>query len=223
MPNVLILSFEGFSFSARQLYEQLLPRLLSRAAVHESTTFQDALNYIQSGWPNVILVTDSVIAEESDDAEQLLEAVADYTKHGHTTVLMGLFSASIDHKTLNFVFNEHFGLRWEVAESASHETVLANPDESLIRTRTLTRNLYPEAVYLKKVSSSEAVYMTAGGVSHYVYGAITRVGLGKLGYVGEIGFGNESERLILAMCHLDRPEDSPEGMDDKGDYIAYGE
>jgi hypothetical protein len=44
MPNVLVLSFEGFSFSSRQLYEQLLPKLLSRANIHESLTIQDAMN-----------------------------------------------------------------------------------------------------------------------------------------------------------------------------------
>jgi hypothetical protein len=28
-----------------------------------------------------------------------------------------------------------------------------------------------------------------------------------LGYIGDTGFGDEPERLVLAMCHLDRPED----------------
>jgi hypothetical protein len=36
------------------------------------------------------------------------------------------------------------------------------------------------------------------------YGAFSRVGLGKLGYIGDVNFGEEPERLILAMCHLDR-------------------
>ena len=44
MPNILVLSLEDFSFSSRQLYEQLLPKLISRAAIHESLTIQDAMN-----------------------------------------------------------------------------------------------------------------------------------------------------------------------------------
>ena len=117
MPNVLVISLEEFSFSSRQLYEHLLPKLLSRAAIHEATTVQDALNYILSGWPNVILIADPVIAEDTDEHRRLLEVVADHTRHGCTTVLMGLFAVAIESETLDSRFKEYFDLRWRVAES----------------------------------------------------------------------------------------------------------
>jgi hypothetical protein len=37
------------------------------------------------------------------------------------------------------------------------------------------------------------------------FAAFARVGLGKPGYIGDINFSKEVERLILAMAHLDRP------------------
>lgn len=217
MPNVLVLSFEGFSFSARQLYEHLLPKLLSRAVVHESLTIQDALNFINSGWPSVILVTDAVITAAREESQQLLSRVADYTLQGCTTVLMGFFSSSVESHAANAMFKERFGLRWEIEEqTAMYETNIATPDLNSIRTHTLVRSFVPEAVYLRRVPSSEAIYIASLTGTTFTYAALGRVGLGKVGYVGDAGFGDESERLVLAMCHLERPEDSFEAMDAGG-------
>jgi hypothetical protein len=214
MPNVLVLSFEGFSFTARQLYEQLLPKLLSRAAVHESQTIQDALSYIQSGWPSVILVTDAIIASEDDDSEHLLAAVADYTKHGHTTILMGFFASAIEPATANTIFRDYFGLKWEIESEtpSTHPVKLAIPDEGLLRTHILPKSFVPEAYWLRKVSGAQMIYLSSSGGLLF-YSALAKVGLGKLGYIGDTGFGNEPERLVLAMCHLDRPEDSLEDIE----------
>ncbi|KAF2448956.1 hypothetical protein P171DRAFT_481993 [Karstenula rhodostoma CBS 690.94] len=218
MPNVLVLSFEDFSFSSRQLYEQLLPKLLSRAAIHESLTTQDAINYILSGWPNVILVTDPVIAEESEESQKLLETVADYTKHHScTTILMGFFVAAIETQTLDYIFKHHFHLRWKAApeEHTSHEARLIASDQSLLRTTTLVPKFVAQAAWLTQVTPAQATYL--GPIERgWAYAAFTRVGLGKLGYIGDTGFGDEPERLVLAMCHLDRPEDrvrEEEGFD----------
>ncbi|KAK7189639.1 hypothetical protein PSPO01_04029 [Paraphaeosphaeria sporulosa] len=209
MPNVLVLSFEGFSFSSRQLYEQLLPKLLSRAAIHESLTIQDAMNYILSGWPNVILVTDPVIAEESEESQRLLEAVADYTKHHScTTILMGFFVAAIETETLDYIFKHHFNLKWKALpeEPSTHEARIHASDQSLLRTTTLVPKLVANAAWLTGVAPPQATYF--GPIERGIaYAAFTRVGLGKLGYIGDTGFGDEPERLVLAMCHLDRPED----------------
>ncbi|KAJ4294176.1 hypothetical protein N0V90_007866 [Kalmusia sp. IMI 367209] len=215
MPNVLVLSFEGFSFSSRQLYEQLLPKLLSRAVIHESLTIQDAMNYILSGWPNVILVTDPVIAEDTDESQNLLTTVAEYTKHHScTTILMGFFVASIEPDTLEYIFKHHFDLKWKAGdEPSTHEARLVASDQSLLRTATLVPKMVANTAWLKGVPPSQAVYF--GPIENYeVYAAFVRVGLGKLGYIGDTGFGDEPERLVLAMCHLDRPEDGVQEAED---------
>ncbi|KAH7117824.1 hypothetical protein B0J11DRAFT_93138 [Dendryphion nanum] len=209
MPNVLVLSFEGFSFSARQLYQQLLPKLLSRASVHESLTIQDALNYINSGWPSIILVSDSTITARNNDSEQLLNAVLEYTRHGCTTITMGFFASTVEFEQLDEIFSQ-FDLKWQAAEYTKYDTFLANPDQSLIRTSTLAKKFYAKGVYLRKVPSAQMVYSASSGGSNYAYAALGRVGLGKLGYIGDVNYEEEPERLILAMCHLDRPEDDLE-------------
>jgi hypothetical protein len=208
MPNILILSFEGFSFSSRQLYEQLLPKLLSRAVVHESLTVQDAHSYISSSWPNFILVTDPIITEDTEESKQLLEEVVKFTKHGCTTILMGCFASAVEFGRLDQILKDDFGLRWRVSEYTKHDTTLHAMDENLIRAVTLIPTFYAKALYLSHVPMAEVVYSGRGGADPNAYAAYARIGLGKLGYIGDVNFTEEPERLILAMCHLDRPEDS---------------
>ncbi|KAF2107205.1 hypothetical protein BDV96DRAFT_307719 [Lophiotrema nucula] len=208
MPNVLALSFEGFSFSSRQLFPQLLPKLLSRAALHESLTIQDALNYVSTGWPSIILITDAVVTHETEESKALLDAIVDYTKHGCTTIFMGFVAETVDHHRLNVIFKEYFQLRWRIAESAKHETTLVPVDEFMIRTSSLVQTFDAEALFLGGVPSAQTVYAGTSQTSVVAYAAFARVGLGKLGFVGDVNFGEEPEKLILAMCHLDRPEDS---------------
>jgi hypothetical protein len=213
MPNVLVLSFEGFSFSSRQLYEQLLPKLLSRAIVHESLSVQDALHYISSGWPNVILVTDPVITGETEECKRALAAIVDITKHGCTTVLMGFFASAVNSDRLNTIFKDDLGLRWRVSEYTKHNTRLHTLDDNLIRVAGLVPTFYAKAVYLSHVPMAQTIYSGRSGADPNAYAAYARFGLGKLGYIGDVNFTEEPERLILAMCHLDRPEDSGQSMD----------
>lgn len=65
-----------------------------------------------------------------------------------------------------------------------------------------------KAVFLSRVPTAETVYVASASAANVAYAAYARVGLGKLGYIGDVNFGDEPERLILSMCHLDRPEDS---------------
>jgi hypothetical protein len=212
MPNLLLLSLEGFSVSSRQLYPQLFPKMLSRAVVHESLTAEDALNYIGSGWPNIILVSDSGIAKEHN--RDLLAAVVECVKHGCTMICAGFFASTIDYEAMDVIFKEDFELRWRFAEYTTHnvDCHLSLP-ETMIRKSCLAVGFQAEAVYLGHVPPSEVVYSSKA--INLTYAAFARVGLGKLGYIGDVNFSEEVERLILAMAHLDRPkEDSLHGIED---------
>ncbi|KAF2277743.1 uncharacterized protein EI97DRAFT_431826 [Westerdykella ornata] len=202
--HILILSLEGFSFSARQLYEHLLPDLLSKAIVHESTSIQDALFYINTRWPTAILVTDGVIASDSEDGRKLLSAVKNITRQGCTTVLAGFFTLSVFGERLTGFLRDNFDLRWEGDndEPIVRTTALGSSDENLIVTSGLNRRFTPEAYFLRKVPKEQAVYVSIANGHTLAYAAIARIGLGKLGYVGEANFSEEAEALILAMCHL---------------------
>ncbi|KAH7065791.1 Isochorismatase-like protein [Paraphoma chrysanthemicola] len=205
MPNLLVISLEGFSSSSRQMYPQLFPKILSRTAVHESLTTDDALNYIGSGWPNVILVSDSAIVEEEN--REFLAATIEWIKHGGTMVFMGFFASTIEFDKLSAMFKEHFGLKWRASEYGSHDVRLHHAvDENMLRRASLFHEFQAKAVFLGHVTTSDLVY--TGGPKNLAYAAFTRVGLGKVGYIGDVNFGEEPERLIIAMCHLDRPEDS---------------
>lgn len=209
MPNVLILSLEGFSASSRQMYPQLFPKLLSRSAVHESLTPEDALNHIGAGWPSIILVSDPAITRKENT--KLLTAIVDWVKHGCTLVLMGFFAAAARYDGLDAVLKDQFGLRWRVAAYTKHDVRIHHSgDENMIRRTSLVPEFYAKALYLGHVPASDIVY--AGGPEPLAYAAFTRVGLGKLGYIGDVNFGEEPEKLILAMCHLDRPEDSDQAI-----------
>jgi hypothetical protein len=207
MPNILILSLEGFAFSSRQLYQELLPKLLSRAIVHEALDIGDALHYICSGWCSYILVTDAVIAKDDPESNRLLAAVAAATKSGCTTVLMGFFSQSVRPQDLNILVRDGFGLSWESAMvGSSLETILSRPDPSIIRLANLEPIFRAEAHWLQRVPPAERVYMATHMGMTLAHSAIGRVGFGKLGYIGDINPTEESERTILAMCHLDHRE-----------------
>lgn len=154
-------------------------------------------------------MTDAVIAEESEESQSLLQTVADYTtNHCCTTILMGFFVAAIETDMLDYIFKHYFELKWKASpeEPSTHEARLVASDQSLLRTTTLVPKLVANAAWLTGVPPSQAAYF--GPIEKgWVYAAFTRVGLGKLGYIGDTGFGDEPERLVLAMCHLDRPED----------------
>ncbi|KAF2819406.1 hypothetical protein CC86DRAFT_145599 [Ophiobolus disseminans] len=211
MPNLLVISLEGFSASSRQMYPQLFPKVLSRTVVHESLTPEDALHYIGAGWPNIILVSDPAITRAEN--RELLVATTGWVKHGCTLVLMGFFASTIDYDELDAVFKEHFGLKWRVAQCAGHDVRLQHSvEETMIRRASLVPSFQAKAIYLGYVPATELVY--GGGGYNLAYAAFARVGLGKLGYIGDVNFGEEPERVILAMCHLDRPEDSFQSMEE---------
>jgi hypothetical protein len=204
MSNHLVISLGG-SAVGRQMYPQLSSKVLSRAVVHESLTAEDALSYINSGWPRVILLSDAAVTNE--ESQHVLAAAADCVKQGCTMILMGFFASTIEFDVMDAVFKEYFGLKWRVSAYTSHDVRLHQTiDATMIRTPSLVSEFRAKAVYLSHVSATEIVY--DGGSASLAYAAFARVGLGKLGYVGDVNFGEEPERLILAMCHLDQPGDS---------------
>lgn len=213
MPNILLISLDGISVSSGDMYSRLVPKLISRAVVHESITTEDALNYIGSGWPNTILVSDPAVTRKENS--HLLTAVADCVKHGCTLVFMGSFAAVVQYDQLDKILKEKFGLGWKVAAYTKHDVEVIrhsqDDDQKLIRKTTLSSGFYAKALYLE-VPLTDVV--CAGGPKPLAYAAFTRAGLGKVGYIGDVNFREESEKVILAMCHLDRPEDKSEAMEE---------
>lgn len=204
MPSILILSLYGFSFSSRQLYQHLLPTLLSKANVHESITIEDAQNYISTGWPSIILVTDPAITFEEEENQLLLETLVRWTKNGGKTILMGFFASTVEWPSLDTLFNAYFGLPWRASRYESNDILLVKNLNGL-RSRTLFSTFYNKALWLENVAVEHAVYTTKAPLT-LAYAAYALVDFGWLGYIGDVGFAEEPEHLILAMCHLDSAE-----------------
>jgi hypothetical protein len=112
MPNVLALSLGVSHLTTPGLYNDLLPKLLTRAAVHEARTLEDAHRCIDAGWPSIILCTDTFITEPKDESRVLLDKVSIHTKNGCTTVLMGCFPSTVDFNLLGPFLRNNFELRW---------------------------------------------------------------------------------------------------------------
>jgi hypothetical protein len=124
-------------------------------------------------------------------------------------IFMGFFASTIEFDVMDAVFKEYFGIKWQVSAYISHDVQLHQTiDATMIQTLSLMSDFRAKAVYLDHVPTGEVVY--SGGAANLVYATFARGGLGKLGYVGDVNFGAEPERLILATCHWDQPEDSME-------------
>ncbi|OCL06633.1 hypothetical protein AOQ84DRAFT_73570 [Glonium stellatum] len=201
MPSILILSLYGFSFSSRQLYQSLLPKLLSKANVHESITIEDAQNYISTTWPSIILVTDPAITFEEEENRSFLESLVRWTKNGGKTILMGFFAATVQFPSLDTMFNDYFGLPWTASSYGSNDAFLVKNLNGL-RSKSLSSTFYNKAVWLGNVAVEHAVYISKAPLTP-AYAAYAPVGFGWLGYIGDVNFAEEPENLILAMCHLD--------------------
>ena len=139
MPSILILSLYGFSFSSRQLYQHLLPTLLSKATVHESITIEDAQNYISTGWPSIILVTDPAITFEEEENQLLLKALVRWTKNGGRTILMGFFASTVEWPSLDTLFNTYFGLPWRASRYESNDVLLVKNLNGLHSLHSITK------------------------------------------------------------------------------------
>lgn len=208
MRNILIVSLRGPTLAYDQEFGRILPTLQTRATLHESLDLQDALNYINSGWPTHILLPDGTITQESPIGERLLVAVRDYTKQGCTTIAMATFPTTVSFNGLEDMFLS-FGLLWQVEEySTRYIAFNRHVDASYLRQLVLNKNRFVAGVLsLNNVARRDTVYYTLQKEKgkHFAYAAMGRVGLGKLGYIGDTGFGEEPEHLLIAMCHLDRP------------------
>ncbi|KAF1917289.1 Isochorismatase-like protein [Ampelomyces quisqualis] len=158
--------------------------MLSRAVIYEYLTAEDALNYVGSGWRNIILVSDSGIAEEH--SRDVLTAAVKCVKNGYTMIFAGFFASTIDCKAMDVMIKEDFELRWRFVDYDMHHV-----DDHLSLPETIPRNRR----LLCHLPSSEVVYSL--NPSNLAYAAFARVGLGKLGYIGDVNFCEEVERLAL--------------------------
>jgi hypothetical protein len=121
---------------------------------------------------------------------------------------MGFFAHLLD-KLDDFaaLFRDHFELQWKPVRTDDVITDLVQHDPDMLRTTNLPPTIQKQALFLGGVPKEQAVYRARQQPECLASVAFARVGSGKVGYIGELR--SEADRLVLAMCGLDRSEDAP--------------
>lgn len=108
---------------------------------------------------------------------------------------------------LEALFKDGFGFQWELVTSENVITDLVQNDPGLLRTTVLSAIMQNQNLLLRGVPKEQAVYRARQQPERLASVAFAAVGSGKVGFIG-CG-GDEVDRLVLAMCGLDRPTDAP--------------
>ncbi|TLD28528.1 hypothetical protein PspLS_04224 [Pyricularia sp. CBS 133598] len=195
--DVLVLCVENKSM-IEQICKPLIARITAKASsVQMAGTVDEAFSKLnQTPPPSVILVADGAITRQ----RKLLERVIDLLHCGATVVLAGYFSSSVSSGELERTLAT-IGLPWTMG-SYTRETVKlrrrAVPGEVVGR---LPSAYSQKTLFLSNVGEPDAWY---GRDDNHREAAVafTKVGHGKLGYVGDVNGEDESDTVIMAMCGL---------------------
>ncbi|KAL5912924.1 hypothetical protein ACKVWE_008520 [Pyricularia oryzae] len=195
--DVLVLCVER-QFLVEQVYPPLINKITAKASsVQIAGTVDEAVSKLnQSPPPSVILDVDGTIPRQ----RKLLERVIDLMHGGATVVLAGSFSTFVTSGEMDRMFAT-IGLPWTMA-SYTRETIKlrrrAVPDDIAGR---LSSAHTQKALFLGNVNEADAWY--GRGENHPEAAvAFTKVGNGKLGYVGDVNGEDVSDTVIMAMCGL---------------------
>ncbi|PVH95724.1 hypothetical protein DM02DRAFT_617714 [Periconia macrospinosa] len=209
-PRVLLVSLDPSSWFER-MAEDLLDKLETAATLEQAADPDSAIEAVtEQPLPHAVLVTDGNIIKHRGVYAKLL----DYVRGGGTLVFMGCFPGEINPEDLNDLLREA-GLPWEM-EGYYRVTVHRNDTEETAPHTSLLSSYSQKAVFLRNVDRKDAWYRLgeSSRTESLVFApvelgdkdqtpiAMTRIGEGKFGYVGDINGEEGSDRVILAMCGL---------------------
>ena len=208
MLNILVITLAGDLSTPFGISDKIAPRLIQRAAVHESRTVEDAIECLSTDWPNAIIVQSNLILDNEEPSTTLRNRLIERTRNGCTTIFTGYFHWPMYRvEAFEALFKDRFGLQWELVKSENVITDLVQNDPGLLRTTVLSPIMQNQDLLLRGVSREQAVYRARQQPERLASVAFAAVGSGKVGFIG-CG-GDEVDRLVLVMCGLDRPTDAP--------------
>lgn len=171
--------------------------LTSKAKMERATTEEAALGILsQEPPPSIILVADAALTRR----RKLWERVIDRLREGATVVLAGCFSSMATAGQFNRFF-ARVGLPWE--QGSYHRTTVSLR-RGVVGAHLASRlpSAYSlKAVFVKNVERSAAWYTPSETPAEAAV-VFAEVGLGRLGYVGDVNGEKSSEAVVLAMCGL---------------------
>jgi len=179
------------------VFGDLLAGVNEKADIEKVTESEKAIEILtQDNPPSIILVADAAITRQ----QKLFECVADRLRAGATVVLCGQFSAMVMEGEFSRLFNK-LGLPWARA-FYYRETVSLRRDAVEPHLWNKLPNSYSQkATFVTGLDKSDAWY-TETKSSTKAAVAFTKVGYGRLGYIGDVNGEEESTLVVLAMCGL---------------------
>ncbi|KAJ7084842.1 hypothetical protein B0H15DRAFT_383077 [Mycena belliarum] len=190
----LSLAPEGF-FDG--VLDHTLAALRARITVSVARSASQAFDLLASPDLTAVFVTDPGIVEPKHIA--LRAKLVAYAKAGGSVVIGGMFSSFVTPPKLNSFFREAWGLQW--ATGSYHRVVCTlNPgNETVQQNPSLLPSYSMKAVLLKHIGAGMALYTDPYNSAFEAPACQTKVGLGRLGYVGDVNGEQGSTNVILAM------------------------
>ncbi|UNI22152.1 hypothetical protein JDV02_008069 [Purpureocillium takamizusanense] len=217
-PDILLISLNSPPWFD-EMYGPLLTALGTKAHVTRAETAKTAVHALaRLPPPSAVLVTDEALTLAANRHVWL--ATVGYVCGGGTAVVAAMFPSFVQPDSIQPFFAQA-GVPW--GRGSYHRTTLTL-DKAVVGDDVAATKLpsaySQKAVFVSNVAPADAWYKPdddddpevessgffSSGSSASVGGetavALTRVGAGKLGYVGDVNAETGSDVVILAMCGL---------------------
>lgn len=209
-PKVALLQLKKQAdFDAK--FARLLSGLSAKANVSLFTTEAQAETLFRINRYQIILATDQALAEPRHIA--LRNEARQFVLRGGTLIFCCHFPSLVRDLDASKLFSS-FGLYWRTGEYHRTEHAI-NQAARRINAAALTSRYSPEARHLRDVDTVDAIYLPAACSyaqscvappstiedSSQTPAALTGIGMGKLGYLGDVHAEDGAmESVLLNMC-----------------------
>ena len=193
--HVLIVSLEDFPPFV-EMYKPLLDELNTMATVERATESESVIKGLAGQLPHAVLVSDAGISQHPAVYLKLLA----YIHNGGTLVFMGNFSSMIRPDEFAELV-QAAGLFWRFGDYHRTTVYLNNSKQTSPHT-SLPPSYSAKAVFLSGVSSKDKWYLQRDYHQGQSPVALTNIGKGKIGFVGDVNGEEGSDAVVLAMCNL---------------------
>lgn len=203
MSDVLIIHSDGFS-SYHGIYDQLHRQITSLYTANEVRCNAEArLALDATPKPKAVLLVDGCISDQK--YSKTMKKVITYAKNGGTVITCMNFTNFLTPSRFEEIFNEDFGLSWELGDY-TRQTAVLNAMFNDTFSKPLVPSYSMKALHISKASQHCRVYAYPKGSealtemyhqSPVVLERYTETGF--IGWVGDVNNEHGSQVVILSM------------------------
>ncbi|KAM0723627.1 hypothetical protein Q7P37_000615 [Cladosporium fusiforme] len=210
-PHIALIALEEPEIFDTNMLAGFLRQLESKAQLEKVREQWPARQAFMRHPPSTaIICPDGWLAQEK--RMTLVQPALKYVRDGGILIFTGLFAEFSEPTDVNKLFSR-FELPWELGDYTRFESIL-NPAMANFDTLHLPRAFSSDVIPLNNVANEDAVYLpaemsrwgarldstTSPSDSTTASSALVKLGQGKIGYIGDVFFEEETAPLILAMC-----------------------